>query len=154
MPLPEDFAAEALYEPSRWYLHDLEEIDAEAGRVVGILDTTRLKSETAAQRLVGAHVRHVPGAVALQVTATLGNLHAVYILGLRPTQGWVGYGTHIKEARFPTLGEIGPPVRCELLAKRVRSLRGTTFAEYDFHYTQQERSIYRSTQIAAWAQPA
>jgi hypothetical protein len=154
MPLPPDFAAESLYTEDRWYIHDLLELDAEAGRVVGVLDTTRLEAETVHQRPWPGHHKHVPGAVQLQITATLGNLHAVYVLGLRPSEGWIGYGTHITDARFAGMGRIGPPVVCTLTAGRVRTVRGTKFVSYAFRYEQEGQPIYLSNQIAAWTRAA
>ncbi len=118
--IPADFEAEALYAPDAWFVHDVLEIDVEAGRVVGVIDTTRLGALVEAQRPHPGHHKHLPGAVAIQVTGTLGNLHAVYVLGLRPSQGWVGYGTHVREARFRRMGTIGPPVEAELQATRAR----------------------------------
>lgn len=150
MPLPDDFAAESLYTPARWYLDELIEVDVEGGVVLARMDTTALTDEIAAQRDLPGHPKHVPGAVMIQVTATLGNLHAVYALDMRPSQGWVGFGTHIRDARFPSIGIIGPPVLCRAHATRVRTVRGTRFIEYDFVYTQEDRTMYRSNQIAAW----
>jgi hypothetical protein len=154
MPLPPDFADESLYTEDHWYLHDLVEVDAEAGLVVATMDTTRLGHTVDAQVERPGHPKHVPGAVMVQVTATLGNLHAVYALGLRPSEGWVGFGTHIKDARFPSLGVIGPAVTCRAEAGRVRTVRGTRFVEYRFTYTQDGRTIYSSTQLAGWRRGA
>jgi len=148
--MPPDFVDECLYTPERWFLHDVTEIDVEGQRVVAVLDTTKLETMVQTQRPWPGHDPHVPGAVMVQITGTLGNLHAVYVLGLRLTEGWFGFGTHIKQARFPTLGRIGPPVICTAHAQRVRSVRGTTFVDYDFHYTQEGQSIYESKQMAAW----
>ncbi len=152
MPLPPDFAAESLYAPDAWYVHDLVELDADAGRVVALIDTTRLGALVDAQRCWPGHDKHLPGAVAIQVTGTLGQLHAVYVMGLRATEGWVGFGTHIKKARFPNMGIIGPPVHAALTATRTRRIRGTWFLEYDFRFTQEDRLVYESTQTAAWGQ--
>lgn len=150
MPLPPDFARECLYAPDHWYISDLLELDAAGGRVVAEVDTTRLGALVEAQQPHPGHPRHVPGAVMVQITGTLGNLHAAYILGLRPSEGWVGFGTHVRAARFPSLGRIGPPVRAELTTTRVRKLRGRHFVEYDFRYTQDDRVIFESQQAAVW----
>lgn len=152
MPLPDDFATECLYAPDQWYVHDLLAIDAEAGIVRGRVDTTRLGALVDAQQVTPGHPRHVPGAVMVQITGTLGNLHAVYVLGLRPSQGWSGFGTHVKGARFPSLGRIGPPMDVELRVTRIRRFRGRTFAEYAFRYEQEGRDVYLSEQAAIWFQ--
>ena len=148
--IPADFPAEALYAPSAWFVHDVLEIDVDGGRVVGLIDTTRLGDLVEAQRATPGHRKHLPGAVAIQVTGTLGNLHAVYVLGLRPSQGWVGYGTHVRQARFPRMGHIGPPIVATLLATRTRQLRGTWFLEYAFSFQQDGELVYESRQTAAW----
>jgi hypothetical protein len=89
--------------------------------------------------------------VVIQMTATLGNLHAVYVLGLRPSEGWVGFGAKVTMARFPSLGRIGPPVDAELRSTRVRKLRGSWFAEYAFRFEQEGRTVYESEQTAVWS---
>lgn len=150
MPMPPDFEAESMYTRDAWFLHDVETIDVEGGRVVATLDTTKLDAQVATQVPWPGHEDHVPGAVMVQITATLGSLHATYVLGLRATEGWYGFGTHIKSAKFPSIARIGPPVTCTAHAVRVRSVRGTTFVEYDFLYEQEGRAVYQSRQMAAW----
>lgn len=148
--IPPDFEAEALYAPDAWFVHEVLEIDAEGHRVVGLIDTTRLGVLVEAQRELPGHRKHLPGAVAIQVTGTLGNLHAVYVLGLRPSQGWVGYGTHVRDARFRRMGHIGPPIVAALHATRARQLRGTWFVDYAFRFEQEGELVYESRQTAAW----
>lgn len=150
MPFPPDFEQEALYERDSWFIHDLLVLDPEAHRVVGLVDTTRLGPLVDAQRPVGGHEKHLPGAVAVQITGTLGQLHAIYVMGLRASEGWVGFGTHLRDARFRRLGKIGPPIHAELVATRQRQVRGTWFVDYRFLYTQEGAEVYSSTQTAAW----
>ncbi|MFK7931002.1 MAG: hypothetical protein AB8H79_22645 [Myxococcota bacterium] len=150
MPLPDDFAQECLYSPEAWFVHDLIEVDVEASAVVGRVDTTKLGPLVDAQREWAGHPKHFPGAIALQITGTLGQLHAVYVMGLRPTDGWAGFGTHILEARFRHLGVIGPEVLARCEATRIRKVRGTVFTDYTFTYTQEGKPIYESRQRAAW----
>ena len=150
MPIPSDFEAECLYDRSAWYMHDVLEIDMEQQRVVIELDTNDLGPLVAAQRQVGGHELHLPGAVMVQMTATLGNLHAVYVLGLRPTEGWHGYGTKIVGARFNSMGRIGPPVIATATATRARQVRGTWFIDYTFEYTQEGEIVYASEQSSVW----
>ncbi|MCB9780696.1 MAG: hypothetical protein H6742_19165 [Alphaproteobacteria bacterium] len=150
MPLPEDFASECLYRPDAWFVHDLIELDRDGDRVVARVDTTRLGPLVDAQRVWPGHDKHFPGAIAIQITGTLGQLHAAYLAGLRATDGWFGFGTHIKKARFPRMGIIGPPVTTTLTCTRRRNFRGTWFFDYDFQYEQEGAVIYESTQTAAW----
>jgi hypothetical protein len=74
----------------------------------------------------------------------------VYCLGLRPSAGWVGFGTHLKLARFPTMGVIGPPLDLHLKTLRSRNLRGTVFNDYRFDFVQEGRKVYESEQTAAF----
>jgi hypothetical protein len=146
--IPPDYHVHALYGPEAWFIHDVLEIGPE--RVVGVSDTLRLGVLVDAQRERRGHPKHVPGAVMVQITGTLGHLHAVYGLGLSPAAGWAGFGTHILEARFGALGVIGPAMTCTCEATRVRNLRGTMFVDYQFTYLQDDVEIYRSRQRAAW----
>lgn len=150
MPLPEDYAAQALYRPEAWFVHDLVELDRAEQRLVGLIDTTRLGPLVDAQIERPGHPKHFPGAVAIQATGTLGQLHAIYVLDLRASEGWSGFGTHILDASFRKLGRIGPPVLASCRATRVRNVRGTIFVDYAFDFTQEGGSIYQSTQRAAW----
>lgn len=151
MPLPADFEEVCLYRPDAWFLVDAE-IDVEGRRVVGTCDTTKLGQIVDAQRTWPGHPKHFPGAVAIQITGTLGQLLSNYVLGLRSTEGWVGFGTHIHDARFPKMGVIGPPVTCEGKIESVRRFRQTVFIKIAFCYTQDGEDIYVSHQTAAFFQ--
>ena len=150
MPLPDDFHRECLYDADHWFVHDLLHMDSDAQTLVARTDTTRLGSLVHAQRPLPAHPKHFPGAVAIQITGTLGILHAAYMLGLRPSEGWVGFGTTIKSARFRRLGDIGPPVTTTLTCTRRRRLRAVWHLEYRFRFEQEGEVIYESEQAAAW----
>lgn len=146
----DEFAAESLYEPEHWYVHEVVEIGEDF--LVGICDTGTLADHplVLAQRPWPGQPKHVPGAVMVQLTGTLGNIHAVAVLGLRMTEGWVGFGTNILDAKFRGLGKIGPPLRCELRVEEQRELRGTRFITYAFRFEQDGRAIYTSRQRASW----
>lgn len=152
MPIPPDFADQCLYGPDAWYLHDVLEMDVEQRRVVGLVDTTRLGHLVEAQLVGPGHPKHVPGAVVIQLTGTLATLLSAYVLGMPRTEGWVGFGTHIREARFPSLGEIGPPMEVRCTATSVRQIRTTTFVNYDYHYVQDGRDVYVARHTGAWLQ--
>jgi len=151
MPLPEDFARESLYAPEAWFVQDAT-LFPEEQRLEATCDTTRLGPLVDAQRVWPGHDHHFPGAVAIQITGTLGQLYAVYMLDLRPTKGWIGFGTHIRDARFRKIGEIGPPVRCHARLESCRDFRGTLFTTFAFRFEQHGEEIYRSRQTAAWKQ--
>lgn len=148
----DDFAGESMYARDAWFLHEILELDTEAKRLVGRLDTTRLGFLVDQQRDWPLHERHLPGAVAVQMTATLGQLYAIHLKGLRASEGWVGFGTHIHKAKFGNLGRIGPPVEAAVTGVRERRLRGTWFLELAFRYTQEGKDLYVSTQTSAFVQ--
>ncbi len=148
--LPLDFADQCLYGPECWFVDAVEQLDDTCVRVR--TDSTKLGPFVDAQVVRRGHPKHVPGAVMVQLTGTLGSLHTVYVLGLKDH---VGYGTHIKGARFPSLGRIGPPLWAELRCTRIRRLRGRVFGEYAFEFWQfseagERQVIYQSEQSAIW----
>jgi hypothetical protein len=149
VPIPPDFVDECLYDPAAWFLVDAD-VFPDEGRVVGICDTTRIGFFVDAQRTWPGHDKHLPGAVAVQLTGTLGQLMSTYVVGLRATEGWVGFGTHIHEARFSRIGRIGPSVTCEARLLSKRRFRETVFTKIAFRYEQDGEDIYTSTQTAAW----
>lgn len=148
MPIPADFVDECLYTPEAWFIHDVLSIQEDA--VQAVIDTTRLGLLVDAQRPWPGHPRHLPGAVVIQATGTLGAIHAVYAMDMRPSQGWVGFGTHIRQARFGRMGTIGPPVQAELRVTKKRQFRGTWFFDYTFRFEQGGDLCYASEQTAAW----
>ena len=154
MPLPPDFHEQCLYTSEAWFIHDILEMDAENNTMVGLVDTTQLGPLVEAQVALPGHPKHLPGAVCIQITGTLGALMSAYMLDMRRTDGWVGFGTHIHEAKFPSIGEIGPPVHARATILSRRTLRGTTFVRYRFSFTQEDREVYRSEQTAAWKRGA
>jgi hypothetical protein len=145
-----DFERESLYTPDAWFVHRVLEVDAEGRRLVAELDTDRIGFLVDAQREVAGHPKHLPAAIAIQLTGTLGQLFAVYALGLRPTQGWHGFGTHIHKARFLRLGEIGPVLRATVTCTRQRQVRSTWFCDFAFSLEQHGKPVYVSEQTAAW----
>ncbi len=154
MGIPDEFRAESLYEPDLWYVHDLRSWDAD--HVVGVCDTAQLAGDpiVAAQRPWPGQPKHVPGIVMIQITGTLGNVHAVLGLGLRMSEGWVGFGTNILDAKFRGLGQLGPPLDCELRVEDLRRLDGALFVTYRFRFRQADKTIYSSRQRAAWRRTA
>jgi hypothetical protein len=96
------------------------------------------------------HPRHVSGAVMVHVTAMLGLAHAYFVLGLRHRDGWIGYGTHIDEARYGRLARIGPPLELACRATQVRRIRGATYVRYAFRFVQEGKVVYESRQGAVF----
>lgn len=146
----DDFVHEAMYGPEAWFVHRLLRVDPEARVVEAELDTAAHDALVVAQREVAGHEKHLPAASVIQATGTMGQLYAVYALGLRATSGWSGYGTHIREARFHSMGIVGPPVHITLTCTRQRQMMGAWFCEFDFAFRQADSLVYTSKQSAAW----
>lgn len=146
----DDFAPEAMYAPEAWFVHRLLRVDPASRTVEAELDTTAQDALVTAQREVAGHEKHLPAASVIQATGTMGQLYAVYALGLRATAGWSGYGTHIREARFHRMGVVGPPVHITLTCTRQRQMMGAWFCEFDFAFRQGDALVYTSKQSAAW----
>ncbi len=148
--IPPDFASECLYTEETWYIRDILELEPEGKRVVVQIDTARMTHLVGSQVVRPGHPRHVPAALMVQLTGTLGNLHAVYGMGCRMSEGWVGYGTGIRNARFPSIGLIGPDFIATMDVTRVRKLGERRFVEYRFNYDQEGRTIYMADHTALW----
>jgi len=144
------FVRESLYAPDAWFIDELLLLDEVSGVIRARTDTTRLGFLVDAQRDVPGHAKHLPGAIAIQITGTLGQLHATFLQNLRPSDGWVGFGTHLRMARFPRMGTIGPPLEVEATVTRSRVIRGTIFNDYRFAFTQEGHLVYESEQTAAF----
>jgi len=151
MPMPPDFEEQCLYSPDAWFIQDLA-MFPDDDRIVGICDTTKLGPIVDAQRPWPGHPKHLPGAVVIQITGTLGQLYAAYMLGLPATEGWVGFGTHVHKARFRRMGEIGPPIECEAKMLSKRTMRNTVFIRFRFLFSQDGEECYLSEQSAAFVQ--
>lgn len=141
---------EALYDRAMWFVDEVLEADPATGRVVVRVDTTRLGPFVDAQRPIGGHPKHVPGAIMVQITGTLGQIQATCLRGLRPSEGWLGFGTVIRSARFLKMGEIGPPMLATATLTRAREFRGSWHLSSTFLYEQEGHAIYHSDQTATW----
>jgi len=149
------FVADCPYRPEALLFDEILELDPSAGRVVARMPTHERLPFTEWQRAhPERHPRHVSGAVMIHVTAMLGLAHAYFVLGLRHAEGWIGYGTHIAEARYGRLATIGPPLRLEARATRVRRVRGALYVRYAFRFEQEGAVVYESEQGAVFHQIA
>jgi len=145
------FLADCPYAPEALLFDEILEVDAAAGRVVALMPTHERLPFTGLQRAhPERHPRHVSGAVMVHVTAMLGLAHAYFVLGLRHAEGWIGYGTHIEQARYGRLAVIGPPLRLECRATRVRRVRGALYVRYAFRFEQEGAAVYESEQGAVF----
>ena len=145
------FVADCPYAPEAILFDEILDVDREAGRVAARMSTHDRLPFTALQRVhPERHPRHVSGAVMVHVTAMLGFAHAYFVLGLRHSEGWIGYGTHIASARYGRLATIGPALDLECRATQVRRIRGSIYVRYAFRFEQEGSVVYESEQGAVW----
>ncbi len=126
-------------------------IDHEAHRVVARMPTHDELPLTREQRAHPVfHPRHVSGGLMVHMTGMVAFVHSYYVLGLRHSEGWVGYGGAINKARFKALARPGPPLLLECVAKQMRRTPKQVLARYDLRFTQEDVLVYEGDQTALW----
>jgi hypothetical protein len=132
-------------------LEDVVEIDRAKSRVVGRMLTYDDLPLTREQRVHPTrHPRHVSGGLMVHMTGMMGFVHAYYVLDLRHSDGWIGYGGRIHSARFRALARPGEPMLLECEATRVRKTPKSVLGRYDSRSPQGGELIYEGDQTALW----
>lgn len=150
-PFGPDLLDDALYDPSVFLLDQLLELDPGRSLVRCLIATDPPDAFTAAQRVDPVrHPAHVAGAALIQATASLGFVHAYYLLGLRSRDGWSGYGTHIHKAVFRKLVSPGTPIEATCTATRVRPGPDRYVVRYRFDFRAEGARCYEGDQTAFW----
>jgi hypothetical protein len=155
MPLDPDFVADCPYGPGGLLLDELLTVDRDAGLVVARMPTHDELPLTREQRAHPVkHPRHVSGGLMVHMTGMIAFVHAYYVLDLRHSDGWIGYGGRIHGARFKALAKPGEPM--ELSCKTTQMRKGTSqiLARYDFVFTQGGTVVYEGDQTALWQRVA
>jgi hypothetical protein len=151
MPLDPAFVADCPYGPEALLLDDIVAIDRDAASIVARMPTCDELPLTRDQRAhPRRHPRHVSGALMIHATGMVGFAHAYYLLGLRHADGWIGYGTHIHDARFKKLATIGEPLVIECKSTSLRRIRDSLLARYSFRFSQLGATVYEGDQSAMW----
>lgn len=155
MPLDPAFIEDCPYGPGGLLLDELLEVDVEASRVVARMPTNADLPLTREQRVhPEKHPRHVSGGLMVHMTGMVGFVHAYYVLGLRHSEGWTGYGARIHSARFHALAEPGDPIIIECKATTLRRGSVNILGRYAFRFTQKEKLVYEGDQTALWINTA
>jgi len=150
-PDPE-FVADCPYAPGGLLLDAILEVDAEKSRVVARMPTHDDLPLTREQRAHPVrHPRHVSGGLMVHMTGMVAFAHAYYVLGLKHSEGWIGYGGRIHAARFRALARPGEPMILECVAKQVRKMSASVLARYDFRFEQAGTLVYEGDQTALWS---
>ncbi len=149
--LDPDFVADCPYGPGGLLLDEILSVDLARGHVSARMPTADELPLTREQRAHPVfHPRHVSGGLMVHMTGMLGFAHAYYVLGLRHSEGWIGYGGRIHSARFKALADIGDPMVLECTQKQLRRGDKQVLARYDFRFTQRDKLIYEGDQTALW----
>jgi hypothetical protein len=149
--LDADFVGDCPYAPEAILMDEILEVDRDGNRIVARMPTREDLPLTVFQRVhPRRHPLHVAAGVMVHLTGMLGYAHAYFVLDLRQADGWIGFGTNIEEARFGRLVAIGPPLRAECRATRVRRLGENLYVKYAFRFEQEDTVVYESRQAAVW----
>jgi hypothetical protein len=145
------FLADCPYLPDAVLFDELLAVDREAGAVRARLPAHDALPLTRDQRAHATrHPRHVAGGLMVHATGMLGFMHAYYVLDLRHAAGWIGYGTHIHQARFRRLARVDAPLEGECRQTQLRKIRGQLVARYAFAFRQGGELVYEGDQTAVW----
>jgi len=151
MPLDPEFVADCPYGPEGLLIDEVVSIDHESHRVVARMPTHADLPLTREQRAHPVfHPRHVSGGLMVHMTGMVAFVHSYYVLGLRHSEGWIGYGGRIHSARFKALARPGPPLLLECKAKQMRRTPKQVLARYDLRFTQEDVLVYEGDQTALW----
>lgn len=145
------FLADLPYDPAVLLFDQLLEADAEQRLVRCRMPTDRPLPFTDQQRVHPTrHPRHVAGAVMVHATGMLGFVHAYYLLGLRHSEGWVGYGSNIHKVAFRKLVPPGTPIEATCVATKQRLGKARHVIRYSFEFRHEGEVCYEGDQSAFW----
>jgi hypothetical protein len=151
MPLDAEFLADCPYQPEAVLLDEIVEIDKERSLVRARMSTRPDLPLTCFQRVDAVrHPHHVNGGLLIHLTGMLGFVHAYYVLGLRYREGWIGVGALIHKARYPNMALIGKPLELLSRATNVREGNEKKVVTYEFLFTQDGNTVFKSNQTAMW----
>ncbi len=160
--LDAEFVADCPYGPGGLLIDELLEVDKEKSRVVVRMPVSDELPLTREQRADPRfHPRHVSGGLMVHMTGMVGFVHAYYVLGLRHSEGWIGYGGKIYSAKFLALADMRTPLILEGWGTRMRRGEKQIFVRYGFRFTQtrpdddadqpgEKVVVYESEQAAMW----
>ncbi len=151
MPLDPDFVADCPYGPGGLLLDEIVGVDVEKSWIAARMPTHDDLPLTREQRAHPTfHPRHVSGGLMVHMTGMVGFAHAYYVLGLRHSEGWIGYGGRIHSARFKALAKPGEPLLLECTATQLRRGAKQILGRYELRFTQGETLVYEGDQTAMW----
>lgn len=152
MDFDPDLIATMPYTPQGLLIDELLSVDAEAGELrARMLAGPRPLPFLAEQRNHAViHPPHVPAGVLVHLTGMMGLLHAWYVMELRFTDGWIGYGTRIHRADFKRLVSVDEPLELRVTETARRGRGPRRIVRYDFVFEQGGAACYVGDQTAMW----
>jgi 3-hydroxymyristoyl/3-hydroxydecanoyl-(acyl carrier protein) dehydratase len=150
-PFSSEFLADMPYEPSVLFFDQIVELDRDNSRVTCSMPTVQPMPFTDHQRVHPVrHPKHVSGALMIQLTGNLGFVHAYHLENLRHGDGWIGFGTHIRNAVYRKLVQPGTPMLCTVTQAKVRRGKSRVFSIYKFEFRHDGQLAFESEQAAMW----
>ena len=136
------------YREEAFLVDEVLKMDPENRTIEARMDTTRELPFARHQRVDAGHPAHVNAGELLQLTGSLGCLHAWFFYGCRWEDGWAAYGNRIHRADFKDLALLGPPLRLESRETRNRVGPKRIVVRFEFHFWQEETLVYLGDQTA------
>lgn len=151
MKLDEAFIADCPYAPEALLIDELLEVDREKSMVRVSMPAHAELPLTRSQRVhPKKHPQHVSGGLMVHMTGMVGFVHAYYVLDLRHSDGWTGYGVKIHHARFHNLAVMGEPLILKGWTTQLRRGAKNILGRYGLEFTQGGKLIYEGDQTAMW----
>lgn len=151
MALDPDLLADAPYAPDGFLIDEVLEVNEEKSLIRVRMPTHDELPLTSEQRAdPKRHPRHVSGGLMVHMTGMAAFVHGYYLGGMRHSDGWIGYGVRIHDARFHKLASPGQPIEITCRALRERRVGDKKFSRYAFTFTQDGETVYESEQSAVW----
>jgi hypothetical protein len=151
MPIDQAFIDDCPYGPGGMLLDAILVVDRDKSLVRVRMPTHDDLPLTREQRVHPLkHPRHVSGGLMVHMTGMAGFAHAYYVLDLRHSDGWIGYGGRIHDARYKSLAIPGVPIEIECQTTKVRRGSKRIVARYDLRFYQGSSLVYVGDQTAMW----
>ena len=149
------FVDSFLYREEAFLVDEIVAMDRDAREIHARLDTTRTLPFSQHQRSGPGHPLHVAAADMLQVTGSLGCLHAWFFHGCHWDEGWSGFGNRIHRADFKKIARLGgAPVDLHSSELRTRVGPKRVVLRFAFRFEQAGEVVYVGDQTAMFFKDA
>lgn len=150
-PLPPEFVSDALYGLDGLLIDEILTVDHAQNLVRVRMPVHEGLPITSTQKVhPDRHPRHVSGGLMVHMTGVVAFVHFYFIMGLRHSEGWTGYGVRMHEARFHALADMSAPLVLECRSTDRPRVRSKFLQRYEFKFTQNDKLVYEGDQTAIW----